>query len=245
MIQTTTLSAKNIKTKLDGSWTTSDSGNLINRDTGEKGTLSIPYTGYTLNPDFTFNSDNNGTPHGLSSSDYTVTYSVGKWVDGKAPVTATVKGKGNYSGSVKIENLFTLTARELKEFNIEVSEVSHNVGKAVKPTVTFSKKADGKVVDLKLGTAYTVTYKNNKLATLLGLADDKKPKVTVKVKGNGWITDRSDKTTTEWEKEFNIDQQEIVEANVADIAIQTYKGKAVTPAVTVKVNGKKLKAGKE
>ncbi|MDE6663790.1 MAG: glycosyl hydrolase 53 family protein [Lachnospiraceae bacterium] len=245
VIQTTTLSAKNIKTKLDGSWTPSDSGNLINRDTGEKGTLSIPYTGYTLNPDFTFNADNNGTPHGLSNSDYTVSYSVGKWVNGKAPVTATVKGKGNYSGSVKIQNMFTLTAQNLKELNIEVSEISHNGGKAVKPSVTFSKKTDGTVVDLKLGTAYTVTYKNNKFATLLGMDTAKKPKVTVKVKGKGWITNNSDKTTTQYETEFTIDQQEIVETDVADIAIQTYKGKALTPALTIKVNGKKLKAGKD
>ena len=248
VLQATTLSAKNIKTKVDGTWTpdladSETTGKLYDRDTGKTGTLSIPYTGYAPNPELTFNSDNNGTPHGLSSSDYTVSYSVGKWVDGKASVTATVKGKGNYSGSVKIPDLFTLTARNLKDFNIEVSEISHNGGRALKPSVTFSKKTDGTVVDLKLGTAYTVTYKNNKLATLLGLANDKKPKVTVKVKGNGWITDRNDKTTTEWETFFSIDQQEIVEADVADIAIQTYKGKALTPAVTVKVNGKKLKAG--
>ncbi|MDE6213342.1 MAG: glycosyl hydrolase 53 family protein, partial [Lachnospiraceae bacterium] len=250
VFQTPTLSAKSIKMKLDGTWTpdqadSETTGKLFNRDTDETGTgtLSIPYTGYTLNPDLTFSSNNNGRSHDLTSSDYTVSYSVGKWVDGKASVMATVKGKGNYSGSVKIPDLFTLTARNLKDFNIEVSEISHNGGRALKPSVTFSKKTDGTVVDLKLGTAYTVTYKNNKLATLLGLANDKKPKVTVKVKGNGWITDRNDKTTTEWETFFSIDQQEIVEADVADIAIQTYKGKALTPAVTIKVNGKKLKAG--
>ena len=249
VLQATTLSAKNIKTKVDGTWEetgdvteTTDYTKLIDRDKNKVGTLSIPYTGYAPNPELTFNSDNNGIPHGLSSSDYTVTYSIGKWVDGKAPVTATVKGKGNYSGSVKIQNLFTLTARQLEDFNIEVSEISHNGGRALKPSVTFSKKTDGTVVDLKLGTAYTVTYKNNKLAAILGIAKNE-PTVTVKVKGNGWITNKSDKTTTQREIKFNIDQQEIVEADVADIAIQTYKGKALTPAVTVKVNGKKLKAG--
>ena len=262
VIQTPILSKKNIETQLDGTWTVDAEGNLINKDnTSEKGTLSIPYTGYTLNPEFTFRAVNyigagttagKDTTHDLSSNDYTVTYSVGKWVEEKdengkviaktAPVTATVKGKGNYSGSVKIPNMFTLTARDLQQLNIEVNPTSYDGGKALKPSVTFSKQ-DGTVVDLKLGTAYTVTYKNNKLATLLGLANDKKPKVTVKVKGNGWITDRNDKTTTEWETFFSIDQQEIVEADVADIAIQTYKGKALTPTVTVKVNGKKLKAG--
>lgn len=258
VIQMPKLSEKNIMTKLDGNWTPNANGNLINKDkTDEKGTLSIPYTGYTLNPEFTFSAENydvKGNPvlKEISSNDYTVTYSPGKWEETKdengevvaktAPVTATVKGKGNYSGSVKIQNLFTLTARKLKDFNIEVSEISHNVGKPVKPSVTFSKKEDGTVVDLRLGAAYTVTYKDNKLAAILGIAT-KEPTVTVNVKGSGWITDKNDKTTTQCEIPFNIDQQEIVEANVADIAIQTYKGKAVTPAVTVKVNGKKLKAG--
>ena len=256
------LSEVAIKTKEDGTWTEdSDSkaeeihaevgedttGKLVSKETGKYGSLVIPYTGYTLTPDFTFRIENyaNGEPvlKTFSNSDYTVSYSVGKWSEGKAPVTATIKGKGNYSGSVKLKNLFVLTARELSEFNIEVADGSavYN-GKALKPAVTFSKTSDGKVVNLKLGTAYTLSYKNNKDAIS---ANDKKPTVTVKVKGGGWITNNADKTSKEKPVNFTIDQAEIVQTNVADIAIQTYKGKALTPAVTIKVNGRKLKAGKD
>lgn len=240
------LSERNIKNTADGTWTQSDEGEwLVNIDDNkqEKGTLSIPYTGYALNPNFTFtvmNYDAKGEecPATMSNSDYTVSYKVGTWNNNQAPVTATIKGKGNYSGSVKLENLFTLTARDLSELNIEVVDGSAvYTGKALKPSVVFSK-LDGTVVDLKLGTAYTLSYKNNINATYANTKD--RPTVTVKIKGKGWITDIKDKTVN-----FTIHQTEISKADVSDIAVQTYKGKALTPAVTVKVNGKKLKAGKD
>ena len=201
-----------------------------------------------MNPELTFSAENydvKGKPvlKELSSSDYKVTYSVGKWLNGEAPVTAIVRGEGNYSGSVRIPNLFTLTARDLRDLTIEVNPISYNGGNGLKPAVTFSDNK-GRVVDLKLGTAYTVTYKNNKLAAILGIAKNE-PTVTVKVRGNGWIIDRNNKASQLREVPFSIDQEEIVETDVRDIAVQTYKGKALTPAVNVVVNGRKLREGKD
>lgn len=248
------LSAKNIAAKQDGTWTPAPEGaeaillNTDNKEKPEHGSLAIPYTGQTLNPEFTFSSKNydaaqKEVTNELSSNDYTVTYSIGKWTDGKAVVTGTIKGKGNYSGSVKLPNLFTVTARNLKDFSIEVSPVTYN-GKALKPAVTF-RDGNGKVVDLKLGTAYTLTYKNNKDATLASTADNKKPTVTVKVKGNGWITNNADPDTKSRTRNFTIDQAEITKANIEDVKFQSFLGKALKPKVTVKVNGRKLKEGKE
>ena len=249
-LQTIRMSAKNIAAKQDGTWTPSseDGGLLINIDhtTGtEYGSLAIPYTGYTLNPEFKFSSENydasqNTVMNELSSSDYTVTYTIGKWEDGKAPVTATIKGKGNYSGSVKVPDLFTVTARNLKDFNIDVSSVTYS-GKALKPAVTFRDKT-GKVVDLKLNTAYSVSYKNNK--DIMGVSR-KQPELTVKVKGNGWITDNADEATKSRTLNFTIDQAEITRADIADVVIQTFRGKALKPKVTIKVNGRKLKEGRD
>lgn len=238
------LSRKNIEAKQDGTWTSSeaDSGLLINTDNTVKteyGSLAIPYTGYEMSPElkFNFKACDTGTVKELPGSDYTVKYTIGKWANGAAPVTATVKGRGNYSGSVKIPDLFTVTARNLNEFSIDVSPVTYN-GKALKPAVIFRDKATGKVVDLKLNTAYSVSYKNNK--DIKGVSG-KQPVLTVKVKGKGWTSD-SEKLR---ELNFAINQAEIIRTDVDDVVFQTFKGKALKPKVVIKVNGRKLKEGKD
>lgn len=250
VLQIPKLSAKKAADQQDGTWTPStEPTGLINLDntTGtEYGTLAIPYTGYALNPEFVFSSINGNAAGGevtnqLSGSDYTVTYAIGKWSNNAAPVTATIKGKGNYSGSVKLQNLFTVTARDLRKFSIDVSSVTYS-GKALKPAVTFRDKTTGKTVELKLGTAYTVTYRDN--VNIMAVST-KQPKLTVKVKGKGWITDNADDTTKSRTLNFTIDQAEITKADVADVVFQTFMGKALKPKVTVKVNGRKLKEGKD
>ncbi|MCX4340444.1 MAG: glycosyl hydrolase 53 family protein [Lachnospiraceae bacterium] len=251
MLQTPKLSAKKVADQQDGTWTpsTEDSGPLINLDNTAKkeyGSLAIPYTGYTLNPELVFSANNvdvagKEVMNQLSSSDYTVSYAIGKWLNGAAPVTATIKGKGNYSGSVKLQNLFTVTARNLKDFSIDVAAVTYN-GKALKPAVTFRDKTTGKTVDLKLNTAYSVSYKNNKD---IFSVSKKQPQLTVKVKGKGWITDDADIATKSRDLKFTIDQAEITKADVADVVFQTFRGKALKPKVTIKVNGRKLKEGKD
>lgn len=253
LIQTPKLSEKGAVEKLDAAWIPAKDGKIINSDNGkagEIGFLEVPYTGYTISPDFRFSSVNynlNGeelTPKELSSGDYTVSYKVGAWKDNKAPVTVTVKGKGNYSGSVKFDNLFTLTARNLKDLNIDIVPVTYN-GSALKPAVVFYDKETGKAVDLKLNTAYTVSYKNNKDTAVVNKNPEKQPEVTLKVKGKGWIIDKNDSTTTTWSKKFVIGQAEITSADVEDVVFQSFLGKALKPKVTVKVNGKKLKEGKD
>ncbi len=253
LIQAPKLSEKGAVEKLDATWIPAKDGEIINSDNGkagETGFLEVPYTGYTISPDFRFSSENydlNGeklAPKELSSGDYTVSYKVGAWEDNKAPVTVTVKGKGNYSGSVKFDSLFTLTARNLKDLNIDIVPVTYN-GSALKPTVVFYDKQTGKAVDLKLNTAYTVSYKNNKDTAVVNKNPEKQPEVTLKVKGKGWITDKNDLTTTTWSKKFVIGQAEITSADVEDVVFQSFLGKALKPKVTVKVNGKKLKEGKD
>ncbi len=256
LIQAPKLSEKGAVEKLDATWIPAkdgETGAIINSDNGkagETGFLEVPYTGYTISPDFRFSSENydlNGeklAPKELSSGDYTVSYKVGAWEDNKAPVTVTVKGKGNYSGSVKFDSLFTLTARNLKDLNIDIVPATYN-GSALKPAVVFYDKQTGKAVDLKLNTAYTVGYKNNKDTAVVNKNPEKQPEVTLKVKGKGWITDKNDLKTTTWSKKFVIGQAEITSADVEDVVFQSFLGKALKPKVTVKVNGKKLKEGKD
>ncbi len=259
-IQTPELSARNLKKTLDGDWTDSEDGNLINTDDGvnSRGRIQIPYNGYPLTPEIAFKSQNydvNGAEvkHTLSTSDYQVSYQIGKWEDRKvgdetvrsAPVHATITGRGNYSGKVRIKDVFTLTALDLRTLTMEVAPASYT-GRAVKPEVTFSK-ADGTVLDLKPGAAYTLSYRYNRDATSASTV--RKPEVTVKVRGNGWFIDKTSaatrKDTSARTLSFTIDQAEIVKADVADIALQNYKGKALTPALTIRVNGRKLSAKKD
>ena len=259
-IQTPELSARNLKKMLDGTWTDSADGNLINTDDGanSKGTLQIPYSGYAMTPEIVFKSQNHDAGgvevnHAMSTNDYKVTYQIGRWEEHEesgeivrsAPVHATVTGIGNYSGKVKISNIFTVTALKLQDLKIEVAPAVYT-GKSVTPAVTFSK-ADGTVLNLRPGAAYTLKYRYNRDATNANTV--RKPEVTIKVKGNGWIIDKTSaatrKATGETTRTFTIDQAEIVKADVADIALQQYRGKPVTPGVSIRVNGRRLAAKRD
>ena len=96
--------------------------------------------------------------------DYTVSYK-NNVKPGKA--TVTVKGKGNYTGSAKVSFAIRVPLSKCK---VTVKSQTYT-GKALKPAVSvkFGK------TKLKVGTDYTVTYKNNKK---IGLA-------TATVKGKG------------------------------------------------------------
>ena len=91
---------------------------------------------------------------------------------------------------------------------------------------------------MKKGTAYTVSYKNNK--DVAGKGSTKSPTVTIKEKG---MRLTGDKQTLKLP--FTITAATITEKCVKDIPAQTYKGKAVTPSLKIVVNGKTLKAGKD
>lgn len=97
-------------------------------------------------------------------TDYTVSYK-NNVKPGKA--TVTVKGKGNYTGSAKVTFAIRMPLSKCK---VTVKSQTYT-GKALKPAVTvkFGK------TKLKVGTDYSVTYKNNKK---IGLA-------TAIVKGKG------------------------------------------------------------
>lgn len=214
-----------------------------------------PYTGYKLTPELKVYSTN-GTKTKLLTKgvDYTIAYKNNEKAGSEAAVT--IKGKGSYSGSVTIPGVFTVRDVTLDDFVISVDPVTYT-GKAVKPAVKFIYKETGTQVNLKAGTAYTVTYKNNKQAS---------SKIqTSKVKINNEITEKysgpyiiitekglnkngSTKKGAAIPKKslivtFTITTASVTAVNVSNISVQTYKGKAVTPAVTVKVGGRKLKAG--
>lgn len=227
----------------DGGEVTEDAKAVVKDASGKSISVDIPYTGYAQTPELTLTSvnktENNQaqTKRLINGTDYTITYKNN--VKGASAASITIKGKGNYSGSVTIKNVFTVASRSLDDFTVTVDPAVYT-GKAVKPTITFTDK-NGKKVDLKEDTAYKVIYRNNTKVASKSAANEKTtPYAVVKVKGLEKASDGSKQTKKLY---FTIDKAAITEADVNDIAIQTYKGKALKPTVTVKVNGRKLKAG--
>ena len=111
--------------------------------------------------------------------------------------------------------------KSIKKAKVTISDMTYT-GKAVKPDVTV--KLGSKT--LKNGTDYTVTYENN---TKAGTAC-----ATIKGKGNYY---------GKLSKTFTIKAKSVAKAGVTGLASKVYTGKAIKPAVTVKVGGNTLKKG--
>ncbi|MGI6033359.1 MAG: fibronectin type III domain-containing protein [Coriobacteriales bacterium] len=153
-----------------------------------------------------------------AGTDYTVSYSNNVNV---GTGTVTVKGTGNYSGTVTKE--FTIAAKDLSDATVNSIADQTYTGSAIEPAVTVE---DGSTT-LADGTDYTVSYGNN---TNAGTAA-----ATVTGKGNysGTIT-----------KNFTINPKDIADSDVTVAAIDDkgYTGQAVEPAVTVSYGSSKLSA---
>ena len=165
------------------------------------------YTGSPVKPDIIVKDDGIELVLG---QDYTVSYSKNKAV-GNA--TATVKGKGNYSGTVKIPFAIQKCSMEDNaQISVQVSDIAYT-GKAVKPKVQVYEGSK------KLPTsAYTLSYANN-IEKGIGT-------VTVSGKGNytGTVT-----------AQFRIvDKAKLVTSLKVDkITDGVYTGAAVEPEVKV------------
>ncbi len=136
---------------------------------------SLPYNGKEHKPILTVKAKVNGVLKTLTkTTDYTATYS-----NNVEPGTATVtvKGKGNYTGTIK--TTFKINKLKMSAAVVTLSKTTMTyTGKALKPKVTVKYKIGSKMVTLTKGIDYTVTYKDNIEA---GTA-------TVIIKGKGHFT---------------------------------------------------------
>lgn len=203
------------------------------------------YTGHKLTPKYVVF---DGDIELKEGKDYKVTYQNNVKVkfnrDGSVKTNtaiATIQGKGNYAGKMA-KLTFTITPLDITDPNltIMVSNATYTGGN-VKPTITFKYK--GEVLDLKAGTAYSVSYKNAKNAA--GKAEDivSGPYVVIKAKGLT-VSDETIKKSG-IKIPFAIEKAEITDSSIKAVAVQSYKGKAIAPKLTVKVGKKTLKAGKD
>ena len=194
------------------------------------------YTGYKLEPALKVTAVNNGKVVSLKKgTDYQVVYSNNVKPGSKAKIT--IKGIGNYSGSVVFKDAFEVLDRTLDDLVVSINPVSYT-GRAIKPTISFVDKKTGVSINMKQGTAYTISYRNN--TKVAGKESTKQPYVIIKEKGMRQSGEK--KTIT---PSFTITTAVITEADVKDIPVQTYKGNAVTPNVSITVNGKKLTKGRD
>ena len=172
------------------------------------------YTGLAIRPTVTIKLGGKTLKAG---TDYNVVYQN----NNKAgTATINVKGTGLYGGSVKKN--FTIAAMNVSMLTISSPADAAYTGKAITPELTV--KRGTKV--LEKDTDYTLSYKNNINA---GTA-------TVTVTGKGNYTGSVSKT-------FKITAKSIAKASVTGLTSKVYTGKAIKPAVTVKLSGKTLVKG--
>ena len=155
-----------------------------------------------------------------SGTDYSVAYNNNVNV---GTATATVTGKGAYTGSQKVT--FKVTAASIANATVTGVVAKNYTGSAIKQSVTV--KLGTKT--LAAGTDYSVSYKNNIAA---GTA-------TVVVTGKGNYAGSVSQT-------FTISKVNIATnagVTVSNIGTKTYAGKALKPGVTVRLNGVTLKQG--
>ncbi|MDE5939798.1 MAG: InlB B-repeat-containing protein [Lachnospiraceae bacterium] len=179
------------------------------------------YTGKPIKPVLTVTDEAAGDTALVLNKDYTVSYRKNKAV-GEAQIT--VKGKGNYSGTLKIP--FTIKPVNLAEaetegtIDVRVNDIAYT-GKALKPAVQVYETVNGK--DRKLsGSAYTLSYTNNM------------------EKGTGTVTvtgkEKSGYTGTVTANFRIVDKAKLLSASsikIDAISAQTFTGSAVEPALHI------------
>lgn len=197
------------------------------------------YTGYKLTPEIKVTVVNDGKKLTLTKGiDYTISYSHNEKAGEYADIT--LRGKGNYSGTVKFDDVFYIEDRSLDDFVITINPVSYT-GKAIKPDIAFVDKKTGIKVNLKKDAAYTVKYKNN--TKVAGKNSTKYPYVVITEKGLSSSVKTKDKASRE--VRFTITTAAVTSAAIRNISTQKYAGKPVTPKPTVKVNGRTLTLNKD
>ena len=151
----------------------------------------------------------------IEGTDYTVTYSDNT---NKGTASATVKGKGSYTGTVT--KTFTINAANIGSAALSPSSYTYD-GSAKTPGLTYNSRT------LVKNTDYTVTYSNN---TNAGTA-------TASVTGKGNFTGTATKIFTISAKSANSLTMTVSPTNY------TYDGSAKKPTVTVKDGSKTLVSG--
>lgn len=227
----------------DGETTIRDGLNVTLDGVIANGKNSYEFTGYALTPVVSIaDTYADGTEHSpytlISGKDYTVKYSnnINATTETKK-ASAVVTFKGDYSGKMIIN--YNITSWSIEDAVISVADAPYNNGKAVKTTVSVSH--NGVAINPK---AIKVIYDSQNVKTTIGADSSRDLVVTIsgaKGKNDKNITLPAGKDGVK--KTFKIMKGDISTATCVKIPAQVYKGKKITPKVTVKYLGKALKVG--
>lgn len=158
--------------------------------------------------------------------DYRITYTGNKAVTTEDGTYFTVTGTGNYTGSKDVH--FVITAKDLRECDVEEIESQIYTGKAIEPEVTIR---NGNVL-LVSNVDYDVTYESNINET----TETTKAKAIITGKGN---------YTGKLTVYFDITAKTLTAADVDSIDAQEYTGEAIEPVVVVRNGDTVLVAGRD
>lgn len=128
------------------------------------------YNGTALKPDVALSDNTNKID--LTSDDYTLTYSnnvnAATPEAGKKAPTVTIKGKGNYKGTMKANFLIKPcqlsrgNAEKFNVFNMMIPDIKKDISKVtqkdIKPAITYLNTATGKTITLKKDKDFKVDY---------------------------------------------------------------------------------------
>lgn len=224
------------------SWSTKKDTILFKAEekTAENEELSLPYTGYAWKPELDIYVKNGQNAKKLLTQgvDYTLTYK--KNIKPGDAASVTITGKGNYSGKVTFDNVFTVKDVTFNDFVISVNPVEYT-GRAVKPEINFVYKALGMAVDVKQGAAYGVKYLNN--IKVASIESSEMPTLILTETGMNTSKKGADKNTAELG--FTITTGHITAESIKEIKVQKYTGKPVEPKLVISVNGKSLTKDKD
>ncbi len=147
--------------------------------------------------------------------------------------TVTIKGTGNYSGSVKA-TLIILAEKQVAAAKLKVGKIgSFNYADGV--PVTPNPKITYKNKELVLGKDYAIEYKNN----------DKAGKATLIIKGLENVSEDGTYVIGSISKTFVINGINLKKAEVKYQDSIPYTGEAICPEVTVTLDGASLKLGSD
>ena len=199
--------------------------------------ISIADAKVTINKSFVYN----GSAQTPEKADITVKLKDGTILDSAAyeivpvdknidagEVSISVRGLAEYGYSGTASGTYTIESKNITECQVHYSSSVDYTGAECKPKVTV---ADGGS-DLTRDKDYTVSYSNN---TDPGTA-------TITIKGQGNYTGTYTGSFTIVKKNDPTPEKINLSSAVITVADQTYTGKALTPSITVVLNGAVLPA---
>lgn len=199
----------------------------------DSSSLTLPDENYTGNnmpmPEV---AESNGRV--LTAADLKYNYKNNRKVTDAA--TVTIQGQGNYTGKIKCS--FKIKPIQFSDYEYHIADIEYTGKNASVQEVVAVNPGTGETLTLYAGKALKVYGYSGDRKNVTGTGE--KPSVNIKPKNSNYITGDSAEAAVS----FNIVQCNLADCVIAPVKPQKYRnGRNVKPALTVRINGVKLKNG--